>query len=185
MNHKGTITLETGRLILRRYTEEDVPMIYKNYLGDRNIVENLVWKARDNEEETREFVKRCIEKYKSNEIYNWLVVIKDTKEIIGSVVVVSKNNDHGVCELGYNFGSKYWGHGYATEAVHRVCRFLLKDVGYRLIDGCFSSNNAASGRVMEKVGMKKDGVLRDRRVDKRNGKLYDLVYYSMTEDDLD
>lgn len=99
-------------------------------------------------------------------------------------MVVRKRDKFQTCEIGYNYGSKYWGNGYATEALKEVCRYLLDKVGYRLVEAQHISANPASGRVMEKAGMKKDGVLRQRQIDKITGIVCDLVSYSITKDEL-
>ena len=81
-------------------------------------------------------------------------------------------------EVGYCYGSKWWGNGYATESFKRVIQFLFDEVSVETIyaDHCLS--NLASGKVMEKCGLKKEGILRKRMYDKE-GILNDLVSYSI------
>ena len=77
----------------------------------------------------------------------------------------------------------YWGKGYMTEAVSAMIDYLLNTVGANRILARFDPNNIASGRVMEKCGMKFEGVCRqDSYCDKRG--YYDLAYYSILKDDI-
>ena len=55
----------------------------------------------------------------------------------------------GIAEVGYCFGSKYWGHGYATEALRAVIEYLLNEAGMYLVEARYISGNPASGRVMQ------------------------------------
>lgn len=75
--------------------------------------------------------------------------------------------------------------GYATEVLKRVIEFLLFDCDFHLVEARHHASNPASGRVMEKAGMKKDGVLRERRVNKLIDGYDDLVIYSITEADFE
>lgn len=94
-------------------------------------------------------------------------------------MVVREQEKFQTCEIGYNYGSKYWGNGYAIEALYEVCRYLLEDVGYRLVEAQYVSGNPASGRVMEK-----DGILRQSQIDKMTGDAYDLISYSIVQEEL-
>lgn len=60
-----------------------------------------------------------------------------------------------------------------------MCRYLLEDVGYRLVEAQYVSGNPASGRVMEK-----DGILRQSQIDKMTGDAYDLISYSIVQEEL-
>ena len=87
-------------------------------------------------------------------------------------------------EVGYCYGSSFWGHGYATEALRRVIEYFLNDCGFYLVEAKHLSANPASGRVMEKAGMKKEAILRKRMLNKVTKELDDIVYYSITKDEL-
>jgi ribosomal-protein-alanine N-acetyltransferase len=76
-------------------------------------------------------------------------------------------------------GSKWWNKGYATEALKAVIDYLFISEDFYLIEAKYNSNNAASGKLLEKVGMLQDGVLRDRRLDKETGRRNDLVICSI------
>ena len=178
----NTKTLETERLILRKFTIEDAEGVFKNWATDPNVNKFLSWPLHKNVDETKEVISKWISEYE-NGSYNWIVELKATHEVIGSICEQGKNLKHKTISLGYNYGSKFWGKGYATEALRRVIEYLLKEQDFYLVEANHRSSNPASGRVMQKAGMKYDATLRDRRLDP-NGTRSDMIYYSITKDEL-
>jgi RimJ/RimL family protein N-acetyltransferase len=68
--------------------------------------------------------------------------------------------DHARAQLGYWIGRPYWGNGYATEAAREVVRYAFEELGLERVYAFRFSTNPASGRVLEKIGMKHEGVRR-------------------------
>ncbi len=178
----NTKTLETERLILRKFTIEDARGMFNNWAIDPKTTKFLAWTPHKNLEETKEVISKWIKDYE-NGLYNWIVEIKDTHEVIGNICEEGKNIKHKTISLGYCYGSKFWNKGYATEALRRVIEYLLIDQDFYLVEANHRSSNPASGRVMQKVGMKYDGTLRDRRINP-DGTRADMIYYSITKDEL-
>ena len=180
MNDLGTITLETERLILRKFKLEDAKDMYNNWATDKECNKYLTWPLHKSIEETKEVIQKWIDEY-GNGSYNWVVELKNTNELIGSISVVRMHKKDLNCEIGYCYGSKYWGNGYASEALKKVIDYLLNDCNFHLLEARHISGNPASGRVMEKAGMKKEAVLKDRRINKYTKELNDLIIYSVSK----
>lgn len=180
----GTKTIETNRLILRKFTMDDTKDMYNNWGSDPETSKMLPWDVHENEEVTRELLTEWTKGYDDNMYFKWVVEIKDNNEIIGDISVVKNNKSDKVCEIGYCYGSKYWGEGYATEALRAVLEYLLNDVGYRLVQAKHISGNPASGKVMSKSGMKYDATLRSRIINKDTKEPNDLIIYSIMKDEL-
>ena len=176
MNDLGTVELETKRLILRRFKISDVKDMYNNWASDPLTSRYLGWDAHKNIDTTKKILKTWIKEYENNS-YNWVVELKDTHEIIGNISAVNVDKKHLNVEIGYCYGSKYWNHGYATEALKRVIDFFLNDCNMHLVELRHISGNPASGRVMEKAGMIKEAVLKDRRINKDTKEFNDLIVY--------
>ena len=102
--------------------------------------------------------------------------------MIGTIDVSKKFIKYGTCEIGYCYGEKFWNKGYGTEALMAVIKYLFEECDAELICAEFMDNNPASGKVMSKSGLKYDGVLRSRVVDKL-GKRNDLLCYSLTKEE--
>ena len=108
--------------------------------------------------------------------------IKKNKEVISTIDVSTKFLQYGTCEIGYCYGDEFWNKGYATESLKAVIKYLFEEADAELICAEYMSNNPASGKVMEKSGMKYEGILRSRVVDKDN-KRNDLISYSITREE--
>ena len=79
----------------------------------------------------------------------------------GSVAIFKVNDDNDSGELGYSLGSKWWGNGYMTEAVSAVIDYAFNKVGFNRIYASCHEENIASKKVMEKLSMTYEGLLRD------------------------
>jgi len=183
MKNIGTITLETKRLILRKFNIDDYKGMYDNWASDKEVAKYVSFNLHKDYNETKQILQKWIDEY-DNGSYNWVVELKDTHIIIGNISVIKINQKHNNCEIGYVYGSKFWKNGYATESLKKVIDFLLNECDFHLVEAKYLASNMASGRVMEKSGMKKDGILRQRRISKINNGYDDLVIYSITKSDL-
>lgn len=102
--------------------------------------------------------------------------------VIGCVSLdIDPKHERG--ELGYWMGRAYWGNGYMTEAARACVEFGLRELGLQKITARYLAFNPASGRVMEKIGMKREGLL--RRHLKKDGILYDVLEYGILREELD
>lgn len=168
LQHRGTVSLETPRLILRRFRPEDTPLIYRNWASDPLVSRYMRWSPHRSVQETRQAVEGWAGLYGRLDFYQWLIGLRETGTPIGAVSAAIVNENDACAELGYCLGRYWWGGGLMSEAVAAVIRFLFLKVGLNRIEACHSVHNPASGRVMEKCGMTFEGVARQK-------------YYSPTE----
>lgn len=183
MNDLGTKTLFTKRLILRKFKYTDADGMYNNWATDPECCKFLGWNVHKNIEETKSIIQSWINEYENGN-YNWIVELKDTHEVIGSITAISISKKHDTAELGYCYGSKYWGKGYATEALRAVIEYLLNECNLYLVEASHISGNPASGKVMTKAGMHKEAVLKNRMINKFTKERNDLIIFSITKEDL-
>lgn len=180
MKNIGTIQLETERLILRKFNNDDAAFIFNNWAHDERVTISLTWPPHERIETTEEVLKSWLEKYNQEHIYRWGIQLKDNPELIGMIDVVRNHLEDEVCEVGYVLMYDKWNQGYMTEALKKVIEFLLYDVGYYMVELRHASDNPASGEVMKKCGLKRDGVL-PNRIKSLDGNRSDLIYYSITK----
>jgi len=159
MTHLGTKTLETPCLILRKYQLSDAEDMYHNWANSPAVTRFLSWEPHKDAEETRQVIIRFIEAYQKDDNYNWTLELKEIGQVVGSLAVVNLHERHGKCELGYCLSERFWGRGLMAEAVARVIDFLFTEVGLHRVAALHSTLNPASGKVMEKNGMKLEGTL--------------------------
>lgn len=119
-----------------------------------------------------------IHNYARPDFYQWAIVHRLVGEPIGTISVVRRRDDIHSAELGWCLGRIWWGKGIMPEAGKTVMQFLFDEVGMHRITACHDVANPKSGRVMQKLGMHMDGVLRANAHNNR-GELVDMVYYSI------
>lgn len=178
MINVGTRTIETERLILRKLEISDLEQVYNNWCSDPKVSKYVTWDMHENIEQTKEYIKFKLGLYEKDYRFDWVVVIKETNEVIGEIDSVKQSLNYNLVELGYCYGSKYWNNGYATEALRAVIRYLKEVALVEKVTACHISTNPASGRVMQKAGMNYDATLKEYVVDKNTKERADLVYYS-------
>lgn len=181
MKDLGTKTLETKRLILRKVKEEDYQDAFKNWCNSDKVAKYVTWTKHITEEETKILYKNWVKEY-DEKTYRWAIELKKINEVIGTIDVSKNFLSFGTCELGYCLSDKYWNQGIMTEAANEVVKFLFEECEADTICAEFLENNPASGKVMKKVGMKYEGKLRSRIVDKNNIR-NDLLVYSILKEE--
>ena len=179
----GTKELETKRLILRKLKIDDYKEAYKNWCSSDNVCRFTLWDKHKNDNVTKELFTMWKKEYESPDTFRWIVELKDTHELIGTIDVASKKYIRfGTVELGYCYGENYWHKGYATEALKRVIKFLFDEVEFETLMAEHLDRNPNSGKVMKKAGMSYEGRLRSRVVD-RDGIRNDVHSYSITKEE--
>jgi ribosomal-protein-alanine N-acetyltransferase len=179
MNHLGTKIIETERLILRKWKIDDAEDVF-SYCGDGTIVPV----PHKNVEQTKNELTNWIKDYEKMDTYEWGIELKSIKKIIGVVFVVEKDDKNEVCTIAYTLSKIHWNNGYTTEVLYHVLRYLINDVGYNRVEGGHFTDNPASGRVMEKAGMKYEGTKRQGNINWKTGKFIDSKLYGIIRDDL-
>lgn len=177
LNHKGTVEIDTERLILKRLNICDAQEMFDNWASSEKIAGYMSWDAYKTVDEVRKNLTEWQEEYKKNDTYYWGVWLKDEKCLIGTVYLLSEGEIALVGSLSYCIGERWQNKGYASEAVEKVIDFAIDEVGFNRIEAYHAKSNPQSGRVMEKCGMQYEGVLRKRCYTK-NG-FEDCVYYSV------
>lgn len=172
----GTRTIETERLILRRFKTEDAPAVYNNWAHDPDVTKYLTWEPHVSPEATAEVLEDWEGRYENGSYYNWAIVLKKLGEPIGSISVVEQNDDLKKAHVGYCIGKSWWHQGIMSEAFSAVIRYLFSE-GYQRIDSRHDPRNPHSGHVMEKCGLKYEGTLRS--YDWNNQGYCDACFYSI------
>ena len=166
MNHKGTVTLKTERLTLRKFVDEDVEAAYRNWTSDEAVTKFLRWPAHKDISVTEMVIKDWIKNYENSNYYQWAIVLDEIGEPIGTIGVVEQNDFLNIVHIGYCIGSKWWHQGITSEALTKLIPFLFDEVSANRIEAQHDPNNPHSGNVMKKCGLKYEGTLRDRIINK-------------------
>ncbi|MGI9175282.1 MAG: GNAT family N-acetyltransferase [Rhodothermales bacterium] len=149
--------VETKRLRLRPPVVEDADFVYGEYAQDEAVGRYMMWPRHTDVAQTRRFLERCEAVWAAQSAFPWLMERREDGKPLGMVEMQIK--DFRV-NIGYVLAKAYWGHGYMTEAVAALRDWALDQPEiYRFWSFC-DVENKASARVMEKVGMQREGILR-------------------------
>ena len=176
LTHKGTVTLTTPRLVLRRLTVDDAQAMYDNWATDERVTKFLSWDLHESVDATRALLTTWAAEYDKPEYYHWVIGFEDT--IVGTINFHALDDRGEKCELGYCIGSKWWNKGIVTEAAAEVIRFAFEELGMNKISALYDTENPGSGRVMEKNGMTREGLLREHSM-RKDGTRGDMAWYSI------
>lgn len=181
MNNKGTVRLETERLILRKFTKEDAQAVFNNWASDDEVTKFLTWPTHTSIEDSEGYINFCLDSYQNDDSYQWGIELKETGELFGNISVVKLNEDIDAVELGYVIGRRFWGNEYTVEATKAVIAFFFEEVGANRVAARYDTNNPNSGKVMKKAGMKYEGTLRQN--DRNNQGIVDCSVCSILKEE--
>ena len=181
MQHLGTKNIETERLLLRPFTPEDARAMYDNWASDLAVTKYLTWPTHGSVEDTRAVLARWVADYVRPDFYQWAIVPKALGAPIGSLSVVSCDEDVEKAEVGYCIGSRWWHQGLTSEALGAVLDFLFDGVGLQRVEARHDPRNPHSGGVMRKCGMQYEGT--QRRSDRNGQGLCDASWYAILNTD--
>ena len=152
--------LTTERLILREFAESDWQAVHE-YGADPEVVRFMLW-GPNTEDETRAFVARAMESARKEprRDHEMAVTLRQGGRLIGGCGLNLGPPANRAAMIGYCFHRAYWGHGYATEAARALVGFGFGTLGLHRIWATCEPDNAASAHVLEKLGMLREGLMR-------------------------
>ncbi|MEK0179398.1 MAG: GNAT family protein [Microcoleus anatoxicus] len=173
-------TIETERLLLRKITLNDANDMFE-YGSDPLVSQYTMWSTHTSIEDTKSFLRSLTKMYKKRELIDWGIVHKTEQKLIGTCGYVEWSMNHSRAQIGYALSRKYWNQGYMSEAVSAIIDFGFREMSLNKIEARCAQENIASARVMEKVGMQLEGILRQQLFVK--DQYWDLKIYSILRDD--
>lgn len=181
MRHMGTVRITTNRLLLRRFTMKDVDAMYGNWASEDEVTKYLTWPTHTDANVTRTVLEEWVSKYSEPDYYNWGIELQDTGELIGNIEASRSDEEKASVFLGWCMGTRWWGQGIMPEAARAVLQYLFTEVGYNRIAAKHDSENLKSRRVMQKIGMIREGTF--RASGRNNRGIVDEVHYYMLRDE--
>jgi ribosomal-protein-serine acetyltransferase len=178
------VFLSDGAIGLRQFTLEDVPQLFTAIQESMpQLSAWMVWAHPGySMEDTHAFVTKCGSGWGKGEQYSFAIVDVQDGEFLGSVGLSAVNRGHGFANLGYWVRARKTRHGVATAATRMAARFSFETLKLNRVELLVPTANAASQRVAEKAGAKREGLLRRRL--QLNGVPHDAFIYSFVMEDL-
>lgn len=173
--------IETARLLLRPFDVSDAVDVQR-LAGDRAIADTTLNVPHPYEDGMAErWIASHQAQFESGRLCNFAITRIDTGELVGTIGLRRLEEATAVAELGYWIGVPFWNRGYCTEAALAVLGFAFDELGYRRVQAHHLLRNPASGRVLVKAGMRREGVAREEfRTGERPE---DIVLYGVSRDD--
>ncbi|MBU5437361.1 GNAT family N-acetyltransferase [Tissierella sp. MSJ-40] len=170
-------SIETQRLILRELNKDDFASIH-SYASDSEVSQYLPW-GPNSEADTQVFLNKIIKYQCDSPRYDYeiAVVTKEDNKLIGVCAIHISNPSNREGWIGYCYNKEYWGNGYASEAAKEIIEFGFTGLDLHRIFATCDPNNIGSAKVLEKIGMKREGHLRENKWQK--GKWRDSFVYSI------
>jgi RimJ/RimL family protein N-acetyltransferase len=173
-------TLLTERLMLRPFALEDAPAV-RALAGDRAIASTTLNIPHPyGEDDARTWIATHARRFAADQEVVLAVTLRDSGEPIGAIgLVIARRHDRA--ELGYWVGRKHWGRGYASEAARALLDYGFRELRLNRIEAMHFARNPASGRVMRKIGMQREGTCRQHV--KKWGRYEDTEQYAILRRD--
>ena len=172
--------IETDRLMLRKIRLEDAQSLF-TILSDVQVIDNTAaLELHTSIDQTKELIHQITNGYVADSPQDWILIAitdKTTGTLIGCCGFFGCAPLFGRAELGYFLSPQYWGKGFITEAAHALLDFGFKKMQLNRIEATVYPENGASIRVLEKIGMHYEGLLRQHVM--RNGQFRNRQIYSI------
>ena len=153
------------------------------YSKDEEVARHVLWSAQKDISEAKEYLRYMARRYRNDEPSSWGIIEKKTGRLVGTIGYMAFSEENNSVEVGYSLARWLWNGGYMTEALSRVIEHTFDVMEINRIEAQHEITNPSSGRVMEKCGMEKEGVLRQRLYNK--GAYVDVALYAIVKSDYD
>ncbi|ASS68945.1 MULTISPECIES: GNAT family N-acetyltransferase [unclassified Paenibacillus] len=172
--------LETPRLALRRLRSSDAEDMYAYFSLDE-VTKYYNLESFTELGQAEALISRFNERIDSGAALRWAVTLKGEDRLMGTCGYHNWRRDHCRAEIGYELHPRYWQQGYMTEAVSAMLDFGFGAMGLNRAEAFIDPDNAGSRRLLEKCGLKEEGLLRDYFFEK--GMFVDAAVFSMLKRD--
>jgi [ribosomal protein S5]-alanine N-acetyltransferase len=154
-------TVETSRLTIRLVTQADLPALLE-YNSDDAVTRYLPYASWKGMADAQEWLGRAEARLAAREALQFVAVLRETGSIIGSCLLFHFDEPSRRAEVGYLLGRAHWGAGYMFEAMHALADFAFTQMNLRRLEAEIDPRNAASAKLLERLGFAHEGHLRER-----------------------
>jgi len=173
--------LETDRLILREMTLGDVEFYFRHF-NNKKVVEGSCFPGPKTLEAAKEELELyCIRPFKENRGIRWGIARKGSDELIGTCGYYDWNKTSRRAEMGYDLEPAHWGEGMMTEALRAILRYGFEEIGLNRVQAIIDSENVRSIKLVERLGLKKEGILRQNSYFR--GRFRDEICFSLLKEE--
>ena len=154
-DHIGTQTIETERLVLRKFKVGDAVDMFNNWASNPKIQLEYGEPVYSSKEQVQELLDKWIMYYSDSGFYRWAIILKESNVNIGQIAFCRVYEEVATAEIEYCIGEAYWGNRYALEALNAVIKYMLIKSDFKKLEAFHREANPKSGRVLERTKMKR------------------------------
>jgi RimJ/RimL family protein N-acetyltransferase len=172
--------IHTPRLLIREFAPGDEADVHE-YAADPEVVRFMVW-GPNTPQQTSEFLARKLAPHPEPRWeFELAIVLKAEQKLVGGVGLRIRSVTQREGDIGYVLARSYWNRGIVTEAARAMLDFGFGELNLHRIYATCDADNRGSARVMEKLGMKYEGLMRQNAFEK--GRWRDTLLYALLETD--
>lgn len=149
--------LETDRLILRPPVDSDAAAIFEAYTQDPEVTRYLMWRPHEQLADAQEYLRRCGVGWDAGTELTWMLTRRTDQQVLGAIALRPQGHK---ANIGYVLARPFWGQGLMPEAGRALLSEARHVGGLHRVWAVCDVDNHASARVMEKIGMVREGILR-------------------------
>ena len=172
---------ETERFTMREMIKTDVEDMY-HYYSNPDMMKYTSTNIHKSKEDTLSRIEKLSGSFINGKGIAWTIEGKTNGRVIGDIGLYYVSPDHKKAGIGFNISPEYWNKGYCTEALALVIRYAIIELGINRVEATCQIENIGSARVMEKVGMVLEGILRQHSY--KNGDYHDVKIFSIIRNDM-
>lgn len=173
-------TIESEKVLLRPFSPGDVAEVTR-LASDKEIAKTTSNIPHPYEEKmAKKWIEKHEKEWEKGEALKLAVTRKEDENLVGSISL-EIYDQHDMAELGYWIGKEYWSKGYCTEAAAAIIEYGFEVLDLNKIYASYFKDNPGSGKVLKKLGMRKEGCFRQHF--KKWGEYKDQVYYGILKDE--
>ena len=178
--------LETKNLKIRKFKIEDSEDVFKNLATESKLDKCLGYNIHQSVEQTKTVVASYIYEYEANELV-WAIEEKESNSVIGFINALEVSNLSKYCNIKFGIAFRFIEKHYMEEALNCVLEYIFKEKDFNMVVSKFFDGNEEirefKSEVLDNIGMKKEAVLRNRKINEKTGIIENQVIYSITKNE--
>ncbi|MBP1967671.1 GNAT family N-acetyltransferase [Paenibacillus aceris] len=174
--------LETERFVLRQIKQDDSKEIFQYFSMDE-VTKFYDLESFTNIEQAEDLIRRWNQRFENNQGIRWGITLRSESRVIGTCGFHGWAKNHCKIEIGYELSPEYWRQGFMTEVILKINEFGFNNLGLNRIEAFVEPENMESRRVLEKVGFREEGILKEHFY--WRSRFVDTVIYALLKKDYD
>ncbi|HMB21682.1 MAG TPA: GNAT family N-acetyltransferase [Anaerolineales bacterium] len=142
---------------MRKPGMDDAPAVFHGWAQDQEVTRYLIWQPHQHMAQTQQFIQNCLSAWEYETRFPYMIAIRESCEVLG---MLEARIECPRLEIGYVTARAHWGKGYMTEATQALIAWAFQQPSIYRVYATTDVENTASQRVLEKVGMQCEGILR-------------------------